>query len=436
MRDIVILGAGTAGTIMANRLTKLLARDVKSGELRITIVDRDEQHLYQPGLLFIPFGVYRERDIVRPRRTTLPQHVRLVRADIERVDTQASTVVLGDGATLHYDVLVIATGSHLLPGETDGLTGAGWYEQTFDFFSLDGAVALRHALAGFTGGRLLVNIMDLPIKCPFAPLEFAFLADWYFTKRGIRDRVQIAYATPEEGAFSRPIAAQRLTRLLAAKNIELVTDFNVAHVDGQRGTLSTWDDEQLDFDLLVTVPLHGGAPFVRHSPGLGDDFGFVRTHPYTLQSVAAENVFVIGDATDLPTSKSGSVAQFESEVLAPNIARFLRGVPLAHDYDGHANCFVETGFDKALMIDFNYDTEPLPGDFPFTGSPVPLLEESRLAHQAKRALRWAYWNVILPGHGVPGVNGQMTMRGKQAVAAPQAPAWEPAREYAHTQHGR
>ncbi|MBI3792511.1 MAG: NAD(P)/FAD-dependent oxidoreductase [Gemmatimonadetes bacterium] len=415
MKHIVILGAGTAGTIMANRLTRLLTREVRSGALDITIVDRDDQHLYQPGLLFIPFGIYERRDIVRSRHATLPHHVRLLYGEIDRVDTQGSAVVLTDGRALGYDVLIVATGARTLPGETAGLTGHGWYENAFDFFSLEGAEALRTRLDAFPGGRLVVNVMDMPIKCPVAPLEFAFLADWFFTKKGMRDKVQLTYATPLDAAFTRPVAAARLAHLLAEKDIELVTEFNVGSVDGTAQRMRGWDDRELAYDLLVTVPLHGGASFVGRSQAMGDDFDFVRTHKYTLQALAAENIFAIGDATDLPTSKAGSVAHFESEVLAPNIARFLHGVPLAHDFDGHANCFVETGHDKALLIDFNYDTEPLPGDFPFAGSPLPLLEESRLAHQAKRALRWVYWNLLLPGHAVPGLSPQLSMAGKHAA---------------------
>lgn len=426
MRHIVILGAGTAGTIMANRLSRLLAREVKAGELELTIVDRDDLHLYQPGLLFLPFGAYERNDLVRARHATLPPHVRLVYGDVDRVDTQGSAVILADGRVFAYDVLVVATGARLLPAETAGLTGHGWYETAFDFFSLDGAEALRTALDRFPGGRLVVNLMDLPIKCPVAPLEFAFLADAHFRQRGMREKVQLTFATPLDAAFTRPRAAAQLGRLLAEKDIELVTEFNVGTVDGHAQRLESWDGRILPYDLLVTVPLHGGAAFVGRSQGMGDDFGFVRTHKHTLQALAAENIFAIGDATDLPTSKAGSVAHFESEVLAPNIARYLRGVPLAPDYDGHANCFVATGHDRALLIDFNYDTEPLPGEFPFAHSPMPLLEESRLAHQAKRALRWAYWNVLLPGHPLPGVHAQMSMSGKQA-SPPGTPADPPTR---------
>lgn len=419
MTRIVILGAGTAGTIMANRLRRLYARNVRSARTSITVVDQDERHIYQPGLLFLPFGAYEPEDLIRPQRSQLHRDVQLLRATIDRVETAANRVHLSSGRSLQYDLLIVATGTRLAPEETDGLTGPGWRERVFDFYTLEGAVALRDALKKFSGGHLVVNVVDMPIKCPVAPLEFAFLADDYFTRRGIRDRVRITYATPLDGAFTKPAAARELTHLLIEKRIELVTEFNASRVDGEAGVLAAWDEREIPFDLLVTIPMHAGAEFVSRSPGLGDDLGFVLTDPNTLQAKVAPDVFAIGDATNVPASKAGSVAHFEAEVLTANIEKFLSGQPLAPDFDGHANCFIETGHHKALLIDFNYDVEPLPGRFPFAGfGPMRLLRESRLNHLGKLAFRWIYWNVLLPGRDIPAVGPRMSMRGKQAPMKP------------------
>jgi sulfide:quinone oxidoreductase len=411
MADIVILGAGTAGTIMANRLRRLYAHEVAAGETRITVVDQSPEHLYQPGLLFVPFGWYEPDQIVKPRRHVLHRAVVYREARVERVNVAADTVELADGDTLRYDALIIATGTQLAPNETEGLTGPGWRERIFDFYTLDGATALHDALEQFRGGRLVVNVVEMPIKCPPAPLEFAFLADWYFRQRGLRDRVEITYATPLDGAFTKPAASRALSHLLADKRIDLVTEFNTGRVDGERGVLYSWDDREVPFDLLVTIPLHVGADFVRHSQGLGDDAGFVRTDPHTLQTKVAANIFAIGDATNLPTSKAGSVAHFEADVLTENVRRFLIGEPLAPDFDGHANCFIETGHDKALLLDFNYEQEPLPGAYPLRGiGPLQLLAESHMNHLGKLGFRWVYWNMLLPGHDIPLVKSQMTPR--------------------------
>ncbi len=411
-KRIVILGGGTGGTMTANRLRRRFDRD----EAEIHVVDRDDTHVYQPGLLFVPFGLAQVGEIVRPRRRQLRDGVVFHENEIESVALDKDEVLLDDGTALPYDVLVVATGVRLQPEETEGMTGAGWNERVFTFYSPEGADGLQGALERFAGGRLVVNLVDMPIKCPVAPLEFAFLADWYFRERGIRDKVELVYSTPLDGAFTKPIASERLAGLLAEKEVELVTEFNAAEVDGIGGKLSSYDGRELDFDLLVTIPLHGGAAYVERSPGLGDAFGFVPTNKSTLQTSVKPNVFALGDATDLPTSKAGSVTHFEGEVLAENIARYLAGKELDTGYDGHANCFIESGFHKALLIDFNYETEPLPGHFPAAVG-LPLLRESRLNHLGKLMFQWVYWHALLPGREIPGVGPAMPTAGKKRVPA-------------------
>jgi sulfide:quinone oxidoreductase len=282
----------------------------------------------------------------------------------------------------------------------------------FEFYTLEGATALRGALERWEGGRLVLNVVEMPIKCPIAPLEFVFLADDFFRKKGMRDKVEITLATPLDGAFTRPVAAKTLGDLLSEKDIRLETEFNAGEVDGPNGRLISWDERVIDFDLLVSVPLHMGQDYVGRSPALGDGMNFVRTDPATLQAACSPNIFALGDATNVPTSKAGSVAHFEAEVLEKNIARFLAGAPLEPAFDGHANCFIETGDGKAVLIDFNYDVEPLPGQFPFGVGPMPLLKESRINHWGKLAFKWVYWKMLLPGHDIPWVPAQMQMRGK------------------------
>ena len=410
-RKIVVLGGGTGGTLMANRLRKLY----KPGEVEIDVVDKDDRHVYQPGLLFVPFGLASIDEIVRPRARQLRAGIAFHETGIDHVDIATDTVHLGNGKALSYDVLIVATGTHLQPEETEGMTGPGWMENVFTFYTPEGAAALADALNDFDGGRLVVNFVDLPIKCPVAPLEFAFLADWYFHDCKIRDKVELTFVTPLDGAFTKPVASERLGSLLAEKGIELVTEFNTGEVDGAGGRLVSYDEREVLFDLLVTIPLHGGADYVNRSPGLGDDLGFVPTDPATLQSKAKPNVFALGDATNVPTSKAGSVTHFEGEVLTENIRRFLAGEELDASYDGHANCFIETGFDKALLIDFNYETEPLPGRFPSSFGPMPLLQESRLNHMGKLMFQWMYWHLLLPGRDIPGISPQMRMTGKKPV---------------------
>ncbi|GAA1039521.1 FAD/NAD(P)-binding oxidoreductase [Virgisporangium ochraceum] len=411
MKRLLVLGAGTAGTMVANRLRRRLPRD----EWRITAVDESDKHFYQPGYLFIPFGTYAPDDVVRPRRRSLRAGVDLVRGTVDRVDTETDTVVLTDGRALPYDQLVIATGVTPRPDQTPGmLDGGQWRRSIFDFYTHDGAVALADALKAFDGGRLVVHIVDMPIKCPVAPLEFAFLADAYLRERGIRDRVELVYATPLPGAFTKPIASRTLGAMLDDRKISLEADFLVERVDDR--TLVSYDEREIGFDLLVTVPLNMGADFVARS-GLGDELNLVPVDRYTLLATGHRNIFAIGDANDIPASKAGSVAHFAVDVFVGNFLRHIAGQPMTGRFDGHANCFVESGGGRALLIDFNYDTEPLPGRYPVPRlGPFSLLAETAVNHWGKLAFRPVYWHALLPGRPVP-LPAHMSMAGKRVPTA-------------------
>jgi sulfide:quinone oxidoreductase len=416
--EVLILGGGTGGTLLANRLRRRLA----PREVSITVVDSDDRHVYQPGLLFVPFGLAEPHELTRSRQAQLHDHIHFGETSVERIDLEADTAHFADGTALHYDVLVVATGARLVPEETEGLAEALGADPSpvHTFYELDHAARLAAALERFEGGRLVVNVVDLPVKCPVAPLEFAFLADWYFTERRIRERVEIVYVTPLDAAFTKPVAARTLGGLLEEKHIELVTEFNTGAVElgepGGGGRLVSYDERDVPFDLAVVVPLHSGAAFVERSAGLGDELGYVPVNPNTLQSAAKANVFAIGDAAGVPTSKAGSVTHFEGEVLAENICRYLDGRPLDASFDGHTNCFIETGFDKALLIDFTYDTEPLPGHFPGPGPfGLPLMKQSRTNHLGKLMFQWFYWHTLLKGRSLPGLSAGHHAAGNTAA---------------------
>jgi sulfide:quinone oxidoreductase len=406
MRRLVVLGAGTAGTMVVNKLRHRLSRE----DWQISVVDSSDRHFNQPGYLFLPFGRYTPDQVVRPVRRYIPDGVDLVQGEVECVDPDAGEIRLTDGHRMPYDYLVIATGVEPRPDQTPGmLDPALWRRSIFDFYTYDGAVALADALPAFDGGRLVVHIVDMPIKCPVAPLEFTFLADAWLRERGLRHRVELVYATPLPGAFTKPIASARLGSMLADRDIVVEPDFLVERLDGPN--LVSYDDRKIGFDLLVTVPLNMGAEYVARS-GLGNELNLVPVDRSTLLSKAYPNIFALGDANDIPASKAGSVAHFSVEVFADNFVEHVRGQPMTGRFDGHANCFVESGGGKALLIDFNYDTEPLPGDYPLPGlGPFRLLEETRTNHLGKLAFRWMYWNLLLPGRPIP-LPAHMSMTGK------------------------
>ncbi len=408
MKNLVILGSGTAGTMIANKLRRRLAR----ADWTVTVVDRDDEHHYQPGYLFVPFEGLSRGQVVKSRQAHLPDGVEFVIASVDRIDTADKVVVLEGRRTLSYDQLVIATGTSPRPDQTPGMLGSEWRRSIFDFYTLEGAEALALALASFTSGRLVVHITEMPIKCPVAPLEFVFLAEAWLRDQGIRDQVELVFVTPLDGAFTQPVAAAHLGGMLEQRKVHVETDFMVERIDTETRTLISYDEREIPFDLLVTVPLNMGADFVARS-GLGDELNYVAVDRGTQLSKKFDNIFAIGDASDIPTSKAGSVAHFSVDIFADNFLEHIAGRPMTRAFDGHANCFVESGDDKALLIDFNYDTQPLTGKYPLPVlGPMDLLKETRANHVGKLAFRWIYWNVLLPGRPIP-LPALMTMAGKK-----------------------
>ena len=407
MNRLLVLGGGTAGTMIVNKLRRKLDRSAWD----ITIIDQDDRHHYQPGYLFLPFGSATPEQVTRSRHAFLPDGVNFVIGEIDAIDAGGNVVTLADGRALPYDYLVIATGVTPRPDQTPGMLGDHWRTSVFDFYSLEGAQALAKALAEFGGGRFVVHITDLPIKCPVAPLEFTFLADDYFRRRGIRDDVAMVYVTPLSGAFTKPISSRRLGSMLSDRGVRVETDFLVESVDGPARKLISYDEREIPFDLLVTIPLNMGAEFIARS-GLSDELNYVPVNKHTLRSTAHPNIFAVGDASNIPASKAGSVAHFSVEIFCENFLGLIAGKPMRGSFDGHANCFIESGNGKGLLIDFNYDTEPLTGKYPvpFVG-PFSLLEETRANHLGKLAFRWMYWNVLLPGKPLP-LPAHMSMAGK------------------------
>ncbi len=409
MKKILILGAGTAGTMMANKLYRNLNKEV----WEITIVDKDENHYYQPGFLFIPFGIYQPEDVIKSKKDFLPRGINFLINEVEKINAEGNQVFLQDGTILFYDVLIVATGTTPVPEETEGLKDKLWYKDIFDFYTYEGSTKLAKKLENWKGGNLVINLAETIIKCPVAPLEFTFLADAYFTEKGMRDKVNISYVTPLSGAFTKPKTTALLSRLMEEKNITVVPDFYLQRVDNERKVLVSYDEQEVPFDLLVSVPVNKGDRAIENS-NMGDEDGlnFIPTDKHTLQHKKHENIFVIGDATNLPTSKAGSVAHFEAEILTDNILSYINGQPLEAKFDGHANCFIETGHGKGTLIDFNYTTEPLPGKFPFASiGPMSLLKVNRANHYGKLAFKWVYWHMLLTGKKLP-VSTNMSMAGK------------------------
>ncbi|MGC8706696.1 MAG: type III sulfide quinone reductase, selenoprotein subtype [Desulfurella sp.] len=409
MRRLVILGGGAGGTMMLNKFYNVLDKN----EWQFTIIDEYETHYYQPGFLFIPFGMYTKKDVIRPKRDFFPPGVEVILEKIQLIDPDKNRIILNNNAVVSYDYLIIATGCKIDPSETEGLKDDLWHNSIFDFYTIEGALKLANFFRHFDEGKLVLHITEMPIKCPVAPLEFVFLADWFFTKKGVRDKVEISFVTPLPGAFTKPKAASVLGDFLQKKNIQLIPDFSIERVDNENKQIISYDNIKVNFDCLVSIPTNKGDEVIARS-NLGNELNFIPTDKETLLAKGFDNIFVIGDAADLPTSKAGSVAHFASDILFENFLDVIEGKPPKAKFDGHANCFIESGFGKGILIDFNYDVEPLPGKFPLPAlGPFSLLQETAMNHYGKIMFRWMYWNYLLKGIELP-IESHMSMAGKRA----------------------
>jgi sulfide:quinone oxidoreductase len=407
---VLVLGDGTGGLVAAN----LLARQARERKLplQIKLIGDSPRHTYQPGMLFLPFqtpGYRAIADIQRDNRDFIGAGIEYLVERVTAIDTAGRAVSTANG-THRYDWLVLALGCRTVLEAIDGLPER-WGRRAHGFYTPDSALRLAAALQEFQGGDLVVDIAEMPIKCPVAPLEFAFLADDYLTRRGIRGKTQLTLVTPLTGAFTKPICNEMLTDTLVQRNIKVVANASLATVSDQ--AVACPDGKEVPYDLLVVIPPHEGAEVIDDAR-LGDGLGFGLTDKQTLKARKAERVFLLGDNTNVPTSKAGSVAHFQAEVVVHNLLREIDGKDAQPLADGHANCFIETGYGKAILIDFNYDIQPVPGKFPLpVVGPMSLLKETRLNHLGKLAFKPIYWNMLLPGRPIPLVGSRMSTLGKR-----------------------
>jgi sulfide:quinone oxidoreductase len=371
---VVVLGGGVGGTLVANLLSKQLGRDAA-----ITVVDPSGMHVYQPGFLYVALGQANGRWLARDERTLLRDGIDLVVDGAKKIDTQAKRVDLTGGGSIEYDYLVVSTGARLVPEQIPGLV-----EGTHHFYTLEGAQRLREELRRFRGGRVGIGIAGIPYKCPPAPVEFTMMIDEYLRKKGLRDRSAVTLLSPLNRAFTIESASKLVQPIMEKRGIELVTFFNAEAVDPSAGVVTSLEGEKFEYDLMVLVPPHRGQKVIEES-GLGDPGGWIPTDRFTLEVEGHEGVFAMGDATDLPISKSGSTAHFEAPVIASRIGSLIKGTAPKVSYGGKVMCFLETGNRKSTILRFDYEHPPVP--------PKP----STFWHIGKWMFNRLYWQTVPQG---------------------------------------
>ncbi|QKY17370.1 FAD/NAD(P)-binding oxidoreductase [Halorubrum sp. CBA1229] len=369
---VVIVGGGTGGSVLANDLADRLEPELDAGDVEVTLVNDGPDHVYKPVWLYVPFG-QREPADGRRRLDELVDDAVDLRIDrVTDIDTEAKRLQFSDGPAVDYDRLVLATGSTLEPERIPGLAEGG-----HDYYSESGATDLQEELLEFTEGELVLSVIGTPHMCPAAPLEFVFMADDWFRQRGLREDVDITYTYPIQRVHGNPHIAEWAKPIMDERDINVETFFNAESVDADAETITSMEGTELDYDLLVTIPPHGGIDLIEEA-GLGDN-GWVDVNKHTLEAEAADDVYALGDTAATGVPNAGSVAHYQAGVVGQRLASEIRGRPATARYDGKTLCFIETGMDAASYVEFDYENPP---------SPAP---PSQKLHWSKLAYNESYW---------------------------------------------
>ena len=368
---ILIIGGGIGGTILANNLARRLSGEMRSGKVRITMLSASDKHMYQPGLLYLAVGRMTPDELYRDQRSLLDPGIEFMVDPVEEFRLDKNEVKTKSGKIHGYDILAIATGSRPMPQETPGLS-----ENAEMFYTEESALKMLKRLQQFEGGKVVIA-MGVPHKCPMAPLEITFMLYDYFKDRGILDKTKIHYTYPVNRVHTLEPVAKWAAPEFDRMGITYETLFNLKEVDGTKKIVRSEEDSETDFDLLITIPAHRGMEVIEQN-GLGQR-GWIPTHRHRLNMEGRENVFVLGDTTNLPISKAGSTAHFEAETLGENIAATIKMGSPVRDYDGKVFCFIEAGKDRATYAMFNYQNPP---------DPKP---PTRAVHWFKLAYNKLYW---------------------------------------------
>ena len=368
---ILIVGGGMGGTILANNLARRLGPEMRSGKARLTMLSASERHMYQPGLLYLAVGRMAPDELYRDQASLLESGIEFHVDPAEEFRLDKQEVRAKSGKVYGYDILVIATGSRPVAEEIPGLA-----QNAEQFYTEESAIKMFRRLQAFQGGRVVIAV-GVPHKCPMAPLEITFMLHDYFKDRGLRDKVQLHYTYPIGRVHSLENVAKWAAPEMDRLGITYETLFNMKEVDGARKVVRSEEGSEAAYDLLIAIPAHRGMEVIEKN-GLGQR-GWIPTHRHKLNMEGRDNVFVLGDATNLPISKAGSTAHFEAEALGENIAAMVKlGAPV-REYDGKVFCFIEAGKDRATYAMFDYQNPPQPRP------------PTRAVHWFKVAYNKLYW---------------------------------------------
>jgi len=368
---VLIIGGGMGGTILANNLARRLPEELRSGSVKITMLSASERHMYQPGLLYVAVGRMSPDELYRDQKSLLEPGIDFHVDPVEKFNLDNNQVTTKSGKQYDYDVIVIATGSRMYPESIPGLA-----ENAEFFYTEETALKMFKQLREFEGGKVVITV-GVPHKCPMAPLEITFMLYDYFKERGMLDKVKLHYTYPIGRTHGLENVAKWATPEFERLGISYETFFNMKEVDGAKKVVRSEEGNEVNYDLLIAIPAHKGMEVVEKN-GLGQS-GWIPTDRHRLNMEGRDNVYVLGDTTNLPISKAGSTAHFEADALAENIASMIKIGTSTRDYDGKVFCFIEAGKDRATYAMFDYMNPP---------NPMP---PTKAVHWFKLAYNKMYW---------------------------------------------
>jgi sulfide:quinone oxidoreductase len=386
---VVIIGGGNAGLSVAARLQRAL----KDG---VAIIEPSRKHYYQPLWTLVGGGVVRKEVTEHNEADYIPKGATWIQDKVIQLCPDDNTLITSDGTMVHYEYLVVAPGIQIDWGKIKGLPEALGRDGVCSNYSYEYVAKTWEFIKNFKGGNAVFTQPSTPIKCGGAPQKIAYLADDAFRKAGVRDKTNVIFASAGASIFGVAKYAATLNKVVERKKIDArfrheLVEIRAASKEAVFEHLDTHETVVIPYDMIHVTPPQSAPDFVKRS-NLANEAGWVDVDKYTLQHARYPNVFSLGDASSLPTSRTGAAVRKQAPVLTHNLLRVIEGQTPDQQYDGYAACPLVTGYGKLVLAEFDYDGKPQE-TFPFDQSK----ERLSMYLFKQYALPALYWHGILQG---------------------------------------
>jgi sulfide:quinone oxidoreductase len=390
--QIVIVGGGAAGTTVAAQLLN------KNPHLDVAVIEPSDKHYYQPAWTLVGAGAYRLEDTIRNERDCLPSKAKWIQAKVSEFAPDSNLVITEDGERINYDYLVVCSGIQINWNAIEGLTEALGKNGVTSNYSKEYAPYTWETIKNFQGGTAIFTFPATPIKCAGAPQKIMYLADDFFRQKGLRSQSKIIYCTAGAKIFAIPGYCEALEKVVEKKDIEVKYQYNLKKINADTKEaifqIVSKDNEEvaIKYDLIHVTPPMSAPDFIKNSQLAAKEGGWVDVDKYTLQHNVYPNVFSLGDASSLPTSRTAAAIRKQAPALVENLLALMVKNNLTGQYNGYSCCPLITGYGKTIMAEFDYAQKP---DSTF---PIDPTQEKYSMWLVKRyLLPWLYWNRMLKG---------------------------------------